>query len=154
MKYECTPKDCKLRAEQWGDRPFAELVAHLKRGTLYSIGVQVILMSNRGYGISACRKFSLVQLIIEYIGRIVTEDECQRRRMLEEYQTSSSHYFMEFGRGLVINAMRSNMAYFNNHSCTLNAVAKKVTVNGRPRLGIFAGDDWNRWYVRIKMDGE
>lgn len=40
---------------------------------------------NKGFGVRACRTFDEDQVIVEYAGEIITEDECQRR-MKEDYK--------------------------------------------------------------------
>ncbi|KAF2859783.1 SET domain-containing protein [Piedraia hortae CBS 480.64] len=140
MQYECSPKNCKLSPEACGNRPFAELAARLKKGGAYDIGVEIIQTADRGFGVRACRSFAPGQIIMEYTGEVITEDECQRR-IREDYKDVKCYYLMELAHGLIIDGMKGNMARFINHSCEPNCEIRMVTVNGMLRLGVFAGDD-------------
>jgi hypothetical protein len=51
------------------------------------VGVEVIKTSDRGYGVRSNRCFRPHQIIMEYAGEIITDEECERR-MNEEYKNN------------------------------------------------------------------
>jgi palmitoyltransferase ZDHHC9/14/18 len=78
MAYECDGTNCRLTAEECGNRPFAELKRRAK-GNRYDYGVEVMETEGRGYGVRAMRTFDPHQIIVEYAGEIITQSECERR---------------------------------------------------------------------------
>lgn len=85
MYYECDSKNCNLTAEQCGNRAFDDLRKRSKKGGKYNIGVEVIKTANRGYGVRSNRCFEPNQIIVEYSGEVINQDECDRR-MKKEYK--------------------------------------------------------------------
>jgi palmitoyltransferase ZDHHC9/14/18 len=49
------------------------------KGNGYDYGVEVAETGDRGYGVRAMRTFDPHQIIVEYAGEIITQDECERR---------------------------------------------------------------------------
>jgi histone-lysine N-methyltransferase ASH1L len=139
MQYECDPRNCALGPENCSNRPFSELSKRIKKGGLFDVGVEVVKTQERGHGIRAARSFRPGQIIMEYTGEIITEDECQRR-MREIYKDKSCYYLMEMERNLVLDGTKGSMARFINHSCAPNCEVRMMKVNGVPRLGVYAGD--------------
>ncbi|KAH0847333.1 hypothetical protein AYO21_03755 [Fonsecaea monophora] len=155
MYYECDPRNCNLKAEDCGNRAFESLQRRVKKGGKYNIGVEVIKTEDRGYGVRSNRTFEPHQIIVEYTGEIITQEECERRmktmyknnevrRALENlvYPTNSGqcYYLMLFDQNMIIDATRGSIARFVNHSCEPNCRMEKWTVNGKPRMALFAGD--------------
>ena len=65
------------------------------------------------------------QLIVEYCGEVVSEQEF-RRRMTEEYSQDRNHYCLNLDGGTVIDGYRKgNIARFVNHSCEPNCEMQK-----------------------------
>lgn len=85
MSYECTVDNCKIGAEHCTNRAFADLAARTVKGGDYCIGVDVVKTGETGFGVRANRGFKAGQIIVEYCGEIITEDECDRR-MEEDYK--------------------------------------------------------------------
>ena len=79
MLYECDDINCNLGAERCGNRSFEDLRQRNKAGGRYNIGVDVIKTSDRGYGVRSNRTFEPGQIIVEYTGEIITQDECDDR---------------------------------------------------------------------------
>lgn len=50
------------------------------------------------------------------------------------------YYLMLFDQNMIIDATRGSIARFVNHSCDPNCKMEKWTVNGKPRMALFAGD--------------
>ncbi|EEQ90812.2 histone-lysine N-methyltransferase ASH1L [Blastomyces dermatitidis ER-3] len=133
MFYECDDNNCKLGAELCGNRNFEGLRQRSKLGGKYNIGVEVIKTADRGYGVRSNRTFAPNQIIVEYTGEIVTQEECERRMR-------TCYYLMYFDRNMIIDATRGSIARFVNHSCEPNCKIEKWTVAGKPRMALFAGE--------------
>ena len=79
MLYECDENNCSLGPELCTNRAFAGLKQRQKKGGKYNVGVEVLKTADRGYGIRANRTFAPNQIIVEYTGEIITQDECESR---------------------------------------------------------------------------
>lgn len=79
MFYECDERNCNLTPEQCGNRPFDGLRQRVKKGGKYNVGVEVIKTEDRGYGVQSNRTFEPNQIIVEYTGEIITQEECEKR---------------------------------------------------------------------------
>ena len=78
MFYECDEGNCGLGPE-CGNRSFDELKYRTRAGGKYNIGVEVIKTTDRGYGVRSNRTFEPNQIIVEYTGEIITQNECEKR---------------------------------------------------------------------------
>lgn len=78
MFYECDNNICGLGPD-CGNRNFEELKQRAKAGGKYNVGVEVIKTANRGYGVRSNRTFEPNQIIVEYTGEIITQEECEKR---------------------------------------------------------------------------
>ncbi|ORY19837.1 hypothetical protein BCR34DRAFT_595283 [Clohesyomyces aquaticus] len=137
MSYECDSTNCPLTADECTNRPFAQLKKRAK-GNRYDYGVEVMETGERGYGVRAMRMFDPHQIIVEYAGEIITQDECERR-MKHVYKKDKCYYLMSFDNKMIIDATRGTIARFVNHSCEPNCEMIKWTVGGEPRMALFAG---------------
>ncbi|KAI4165154.1 MAG: hypothetical protein LQ342_001022 [Letrouitia transgressa] len=79
MLYECDDSNCNIGAENCTNRSFEDLRRRCKAGGKYNIGVEVIKTQDRGYGVRSNRTFDPHQIIVEYTGEIITQDECDNR---------------------------------------------------------------------------
>ena len=79
MYYECDERNCNLTEDRCGNRSFEGLKQRVKRGGKYNIGVEVIKTADRGYGVRSNRTFEPNQIIVEYTGEIITQEECESR---------------------------------------------------------------------------
>ena len=79
MYYECDDNNCLLTAEQCGNRAFAGLRERVKHGNKYDVGVEVLKTVDRGNGVRSNRCFAPNQIIVEYTGEILTQEECENR---------------------------------------------------------------------------
>jgi [histone H3]-lysine4 N-trimethyltransferase ASH1L len=79
MYYECDDNNCLLTAEQCGNRAFAGLKERVKHGNKYDVGVEVLKTLDRGNGVRSNRCFAPNQIIVEYTGEILTQEECENR---------------------------------------------------------------------------
>ncbi|KAI0542693.1 hypothetical protein GGR58DRAFT_167338 [Xylaria digitata] len=139
MLYECDATNCNVGEALCQNRAFARLQERTRAGGKFRVGVEVIKTSDRGYGIRANRCFEANQIIMEYTGEIITEDECDRR-MNEKYKDNQCYYLMSFDQNMIIDATTGSIARFVNHSCQPNCRMVKWIVSGQPRMALFAGD--------------
>ncbi|KAL2065645.1 hypothetical protein VTL71DRAFT_3315 [Oculimacula yallundae] len=140
MLYECDDTNCGAGRAHCSNRAFATLQERRKAGGKYRIGVEVIKTADRGYGVRSNRCFEANQIIVEYTGEIITEDECDRR-MNEDYKNNECYYLMSFDQNMIIDATKGSIARFVNHSCKPNSRMVKWIVGGKPRMALFAGDN-------------
>ncbi|KUJ07399.1 SET domain-containing protein [Mollisia scopiformis] len=140
MLYECDNENCGAGIERCTNRAFADLQERRKLGGPYRIGVEVIKTEDRGYGVRSNRCFGPHQIIVEYTGEIITEEECDRR-MNEDYKDNDCYYLMSFDQSMIIDATKGSIARFINHSCMPNCRMVKWIVGGKPRMALFAGDN-------------
>ncbi|KAK1987410.1 SET domain-containing protein [Colletotrichum cereale] len=139
MLYECDDKNCNVGREHCANRAFADLHDRKAGGGKYRVGVEVIKTSDRGYGIRANRCFEPNQIIMEYTGEIITDEECSER-MESKYKDNKCYYLMSFDQNMIIDATKGSIARFVNHSCAPNCRMIKWIVSGQPRMALFAGD--------------
>jgi palmitoyltransferase ZDHHC9/14/18 len=103
LQYECHKNNCKFEHD-CGNRPFAQLKFRQKNKNqsrrredekpeqnLWGEGVEVLKTENRGYGVRAMRTFEPGQIIVEYCGEIINQEECDRR-MNEEYKEKTVRF--------------------------------------------------------------
>lgn len=92
MGVECDNNNCNAGPD-CSNRDFTELSARMARANkydkksltyLYNAGVEVIKTKDRGFGVRACREFEPNEIITEYTGEIITQNEAYRR-VIEEY---------------------------------------------------------------------
>ncbi|MCJ1263324.1 hypothetical protein MMC22_003194 [Lobaria immixta] len=139
MFYECDNTNCNIGANYCTNRSFEGLRQRCKAGGKYNIGVEVIKTLDRGHGVRSNRSFEPNQIIVEYTGEIITQDECDDR-MNKRYKDSECYYLMDFDQQMILDATRGSIARFINHSCEPNCRMIKWTVAGKPRMALFAGD--------------
>ncbi|KAK1830270.1 hypothetical protein QBC39DRAFT_261243 [Podospora conica] len=139
MLYECDTTNCALGPEFCQNRAFQTLQERTKKGGRYRVGVEVYKTGDRGYGVRSNRCFEPNQIIMEYTGEIITEEECERR-MNEVYKNNECYYLMSFDQNMIIDATTGSIARFVNHSCSPNCRMIKWIVAGQPRMALFAGD--------------
>ncbi|KAL9603607.1 MAG: hypothetical protein Q9219_001110 [cf. Caloplaca sp. 3 TL-2023] len=140
MFYECDDTNCNVGSEHCGNRSFEGLKQRHKKGGRYNVGVEVIKTADRGYGVQSNRTFEPHQIIVEYTGEIITQDECDER-MENRYKENECFYLMEFDQKMILDATRGSIARFINHSCEPNCEMIKMTVAGQPRMALFAGEN-------------
>lgn len=92
MFYECDDSNCASGPDLCTNRPFAALQERTKAGGKYRVGVEVIKTVDRGYGVRSTRCFEPNQIIVEYTGEIITEEECDRR-MRKDYKNNDVSFF-------------------------------------------------------------
>ncbi|KAI9670750.1 MAG: hypothetical protein M1817_003860 [Caeruleum heppii] len=139
MFYECDDSNCSIGSELCTNRSFDQLRQRCKKGGKYNVGVEVMKTIGKGYGVRSNRTFDPNQIIVEYAGEIITQEECEER-MNTVYRDNECYYLMLFDQNMIIDATRGSIARFVNHSCAPNCKMVKWTVAGKPRMALFAGD--------------
>jgi [histone H3]-lysine4 N-trimethyltransferase ASH1L len=99
MFYECDEYNCAVGPELCTNRSFENLRARVKMGGKYNIGVEVFKTEDRGWGVRSNRTFEPNQIILEYTGEIITQEECERR-MKKEYKKNEVCYNGAGSRGI------------------------------------------------------
>ncbi|KAI8916412.1 hypothetical protein EDD86DRAFT_198465 [Gorgonomyces haynaldii] len=95
----------------------------------------------RGFGLAAPMNIRKGQLIIEYCGEVITNEECMYR-METIYKGTRNHYFLSYGANEVLDGHRKGTkARFINHSCEPNCHIEKWYVDGEFRVGVIASRD-------------
>lgn len=91
MFYECDNMNCNVGPARCTNRAFEDLRQRVKAGGKFNAGVDVIKTADRGYGVRSNRCFEPNQIIMEYTGEIITQDECddRMRNRYKENEVSS-----------------------------------------------------------------
>ncbi|EET00168.1 Putative methyltransferase [Giardia duodenalis] len=89
----------------------------------------------KGYGLFALTNIQRGTLVTEYIGEVITKEECMRRK-----KDATGHlYFLALDKELYIDAARKgNESRFINHSCDPNCEVQLWYVGEEPRAAIVA----------------
>jgi len=95
-------------------------------------------MGKKGWGFVNLEDVVPGQLIGEYCGELINDNEKQRR-LESDYIDNENFYLLDIEKDLTIDATKKGgVTRFINHSCDPNAKAEKWTVDGVERIGIFA----------------
>lgn len=130
-KFECEPDYCPAK-DKCRNQNFSN-------GSQFKTEIKPT--NERGFGLFAVDQIPAFEFIIEYVGEIINQRECDRRFKTTE-QTETNFYFMSLDKDVYIDAGEyGNDARFINHSCDPNAETEKWTVQGQHRIGIFANQD-------------
>ena len=97
MLYECNDGNCNIGAAHCQNRAFAQLRERYRNGNKYDIGVEVLQTDGKGFGVRANRSFEPGQIIVEYAGEIITQDECERRMKTVYKKNDVCFYLFYFG---------------------------------------------------------
>jgi len=135
MEIECNSENCGSReAELCENRQF-EKIDHDKN-------VEIKLTENTGFGAFAKRDLAQNELIIEYVGEVITKKEANARIKELNHAKATNFYFFQVDAKTVIDGTSiGNISRFLNHSCSANCHTMKWNVCGHHRLGIFASVD-------------
>lgn len=100
---------------------------------------KIIKTVGRGWGLVAMADIEMDDLVIEYVGELIDNQEKRRRVVEKEKNNSKKYYFMHVMSGVTIDAEhKANNARFMNHSCSPNCQPLKWTVDGLNRIGLMA----------------
>lgn len=93
----------------------------------------------RGWGLLTSQALAAGDFVMEYVGELIDEEECERRLAELHMENIQNFYFLTLEKDRIIDAgPKGNMSRFINHSCEPNCETQKWTVNGDTRVGIFA----------------
>jgi len=108
----------------------------------WSGNVRVQQTQSTGFGVFARRKLAAQQLIIEYVGEVISKEESLRRLRQQNADHATNFYFFQVdGRTVIDGTHCGNESRFLNHSCAPNCHTTMWIVDGEERLGIFASCD-------------
>lgn len=92
-----------------------------------------------GWGLRTTQDIKKGDFVIEYVGELIDEAECNRRMELKMDKGDTTFYFLTIDKDRIIDAgPAANHARFMNHSCQPNCETQKWVVNGQTRVGLFA----------------
>ncbi|KAI9921242.1 hypothetical protein PsorP6_002652 [Peronosclerospora sorghi] len=98
----------------------------------------------KGWGLRVLERVKAGQLVIEYVGEVINEEEKERRLLdhAENNPGDKNMYIMELGKGEYIDArFKGSVSRFINHSCDPNCHLLKWRVKGVNRIAITALKD-------------
>ncbi|KAK9722596.1 hypothetical protein K7432_002586 [Basidiobolus ranarum] len=125
---ECTPGDC----------PCGSYCQNQRFQRKEYSSVDVVKTPQKGFGLLAAETLKSGQLVMEYIGEVVTYTNFVKRTRQYSDQGLSHFYFMSLKSDEVIDATQMGcLARFINHSCNPNCVLQKWIVGSKLRMGIF-----------------
>ncbi|GIX90502.1 histone-lysine N-methyltransferase, H3 lysine-36 specific [Caerostris darwini] len=98
--------------------------------------------STKSWGLKALEDIKEGHFVIEYLGDLIDEEECERRIKQKQEVGDTNFYFCTLDATRIIDAgPKGNFSRFMNHSCEPNCETQKWSVNGDGRIGIFAKKD-------------
>lgn len=99
---------------------------------------------DKGFGLRVLEPVKAGQLVIEYVGEVILEEEKERRLLDHAKNTpeDKNMYIMELSKGIYIDArFKGSVSRFINHSCDPNCHLLKWRVKGVNRIAITALKD-------------
>jgi len=104
--------------------------------------IKVFDTQSHGWGVKANVCMKSDDLMIEYVGEIVSE-KVSEQRMIDAERAGSRHvYMMQLANDCVVDASKcGNASRFINHSCEPNCELQRWRVGDEIRIGIFAIHD-------------
>lgn len=101
-------------------------------------GLERFMTKEKGWGVRCRNQLKSGVFILEYVGEVVSDKEF-KERMHTVYVHDTHHYCLHLDGGLVIDGHRmGGDGRFVNHSCAPNCEMQKWSVNGLPRMALFA----------------
>ncbi|XP_054787041.1 histone-lysine N-methyltransferase ASHH3-like [Prosopis cineraria] len=92
-----------------------------------------------GSGIVADEDIEQGEFVIEYVGEVIDDKECEHRLWNMKARGETNFYLCEINRDMVIDAtFKGNKSRYINHSCCPNTEMQKWIIDGETRIGIFA----------------
>lgn len=132
MMLECEPNSCPV-----GDKCKNQRF----RKRQYPVCVP-FRTENVGWGLRTTQDIKKGDFVIEYVGELIDEAECNRRMEIKMDKGDTTFYFLTIDKERIIDAgPAANHARFMNHSCQPNCETQKWVVNGQTKVGLFAITD-------------
>lgn len=92
-----------------------------------------------GWGLRTTQDIKKGDFVIEYVGELIDEAECNRRMEVKMDKGDTTFYFLTIDKERIIDAgPAANHARFMNHSCQPNCETQKWVVHGQTKVGLFA----------------
>ncbi|XP_076345841.1 histone-lysine N-methyltransferase NSD2-like isoform X2 [Tachypleus tridentatus] len=132
LMFECHPSVC----------PAGDLCQNQRFQKRQYVPAAPFRVEDRGWGLQALRDIKKGEFVIEYVGELIDEEECQKRLKQMHEENDTNFYFLTIDKDRIIDAgPKGNLSRFMNHSCQPNCETQKWTVNGDTRVGLFATCD-------------
>lgn len=129
MMLECDPSTCPVK-EKCKNQRF--------RKRQYPVCIP-FRTDNVGWGLRTTQDIKKGDFVIEYVGELIDEAECNRRMEEKMDRGDTTFYFLTIDKERIIDAgPAANHARFMNHSCQPNCETQKWVVNGQTKVGLFA----------------
>lgn len=99
------------------------------------------LTERRGWGLKTMAPIAKGSFVIEYVGEVITDRECESRLWACKASGETNYYLMQLGAGRIIDArLKGNFSRLINSSCDPNCETQKWTdaASDETRVGIFA----------------
>lgn len=132
LNTECTPGYCPC-----GERCLNQRFQRCQYPKAEVKGTRV-----RGWGLFASENIKAGQFVQEYCGEVIGDTEAHRRAAKYVAEGEANAYILMLSGTEFVDATRQGAyARFLNHSCAPNCEARKWTVLGEVRVGVFARVD-------------
>ncbi|KAL8193924.1 hypothetical protein R6Q57_026166 [Mikania cordata] len=104
--------------------------------------MKIVQTEKCGSGVVAEEDIMRGEFIIEYVGEVIDDKECEKRLWTMKDRGETNFYLCEINRDMVIDATyKGNKSRYINHSCSPNTEMQKWMIYGETRIGIFASMD-------------
>ncbi|KAK8545156.1 hypothetical protein V6N12_026001 [Hibiscus sabdariffa] len=101
--------------------------------------IRIVKTELCGWGAEAAEPIRKGDFVIEYIGEVIDDAQCEKRLWDMKYKGVNNFYMCEIRKDFTIDAtFKGNTSRFLNHSCDPNCVLEKWQVEGETRVGVFA----------------
>ncbi|XP_017983302.1 PREDICTED: histone-lysine N-methyltransferase ASHR3 isoform X2 [Theobroma cacao] len=101
--------------------------------------IRIVKTELCGWGVEAAEPINKGDFVIEYIGEVIDDAQCEKRLWDMKYKGVKNFYMCEIRKDFTIDAtFKGNTSRFLNHSCDPNCVLEKWQVEGETRVGVFA----------------
>ncbi|XP_010432931.1 PREDICTED: histone-lysine N-methyltransferase ASHR3 isoform X3 [Camelina sativa] len=101
--------------------------------------MKIVKTEHCGWGVEAAEPINKEEFIIEYIGEVISDAQCEQRLWDMKNKGINEFYMCEIHKDFTIDAtFKGNTSRFLNHSCDPNCVLEKWQVEGETRIGVFA----------------
>ena len=132
LMFECHPRVC----------PVPDQCRNMRFQKRQYPDIQCFRTLTAGWGLKSNEVIKKGGFVIEYVGELITKEECRGRMAVNELNGEENYYYLSIDAHRMIDAgPKGNLARFMNHSCDPNCIAQKWTVNGDIRVGLFAIKD-------------
>ncbi|KAL0679931.1 hypothetical protein Bca4012_007912 [Brassica carinata] len=101
--------------------------------------IKIVKTKLCGWGVEAAESINKEDFIVEYIGEVISDAQCEQRLWDMKHKGMKDFYMCEIQKDFTIDAtFKGNASRFLNHSCNPNCVLEKWQVEGETRVGVFA----------------